>query len=51
MNAKFGELNVPKNITEYWSTVTLKAFIRDATAFRLKSSGIAPARRRSSIRV
>ncbi len=31
------ELNIPKNITEYWTPSTLKAFIKDATSFRYKS--------------
>ena len=31
------ELNIPKNITDYWSAKTLKEFIHDAPSFRLKS--------------
>jgi cytochrome c2 len=31
------ELNVPKNITEYWDPKTLKAFIRHPSKFRAKS--------------
>lgn len=31
------ELNVPKNITEYWDQGVLKEFIRDNSQFRLKS--------------
>lgn len=31
------ELNVPKNVTEYWTHQNLKAFIRNALSFRLKS--------------
>jgi mono/diheme cytochrome c family protein len=31
------ELNVPKNITEYWATDTLKSYIHKVSAFRAKS--------------
>jgi mono/diheme cytochrome c family protein len=31
------ELNVPRNITEYWDEGTLKEFIRDASKFRARS--------------
>jgi len=31
------ELNIPKNITEYWSRDVLRGFIRNVSAFRLKS--------------
>jgi mono/diheme cytochrome c family protein len=31
------ELNVPQNVTEYWSRGTLKDFIKDASKFRAKS--------------
>lgn len=31
------ELNAPQNVTEYWKTDTLKAFIADASSFRYKS--------------
>ena len=31
------ELNIPKNITEYWNPDALHAFIQDASSFRLKS--------------
>jgi hypothetical protein len=31
------ELNVPRSITEYWSRDVLRAFIRNVSAFRLKS--------------
>jgi mono/diheme cytochrome c family protein len=31
------ELNVPKNVTEYWMPSQLTAFIQDAPSFRLKS--------------
>jgi mono/diheme cytochrome c family protein len=31
------ELNIPKNITEYWTEKNLKAFIKNASAFRAKS--------------
>ena len=31
------ELNVPKNVTEYWAANTLRAFIRDASAFHARS--------------
>jgi mono/diheme cytochrome c family protein len=31
------ELNVPKNITEYWTEENLRAFIYDASSFRAKS--------------
>jgi mono/diheme cytochrome c family protein len=31
------ELNIPKNVTEYWSSKNLKAFIANAASFRLKS--------------
>lgn len=31
------ELNVPKNITEYWDAKTLHEFIKNASSFRLKS--------------
>ena len=31
------ELNVPQNITEYWSRDVLRGFIRNVSAFRLKS--------------
>ncbi len=31
------ELNIPKNITEYWDEDHLKAFIVDATSYRAKS--------------
>lgn len=31
------ELNTPKNITEYWSAATLKAFIQKPSSFRAKS--------------
>jgi mono/diheme cytochrome c family protein len=30
------ELNVPKNVTEYWDKGTLRQFIRDASSFRAK---------------
>jgi mono/diheme cytochrome c family protein len=30
------ELNAPKNVTEYWSPDTLKAYIRDASSFRYR---------------
>jgi len=30
------ELNNPKNITEYWDKATLRAFIHDASSFRLR---------------
>ena len=31
------ELNIPKNVTEYWDDATLRALIRDASAFRARS--------------
>lgn len=31
------ELNIPKNVTEYWDTDTLKDFIHDVPSFRMKS--------------
>ncbi len=31
------ELNIPRNITEYWATGTLREFIGDPSAFRAKS--------------
>ena len=31
------ELNIPQNITEYWKTDVLKAFIKNSAAFRAKS--------------
>lgn len=31
------ELNVPKNVTEYWSKDNLRAFIKSASSFRAKS--------------
>lgn len=31
------ELNVPKNVTEYWNEKTLKAFILNASSFRARS--------------
>jgi len=31
------ELNIPKNITEYWDRDTLKEFIADASSFRARS--------------
>jgi len=30
------ELNIPKNVTEYWNSGTLKEFIQDASSFRAK---------------
>jgi mono/diheme cytochrome c family protein len=31
------ELNIPKNVTEYWKKDTLEALIKDASSFRAKS--------------
>jgi len=31
------ELNAPKNVTEYWQSEVLRAFIKDAPSFRYKS--------------
>lgn len=31
------ELNVPRNVTEYWSDATLREFIRDASSFHARS--------------